>query len=58
MMILAVMTILAFFLHRVVRMIPIVVNMTPGWESWTSKKFPMGTALGASLVAYLALAAL
>ena len=51
----AVITIMAFVLHRMARVVPAIRNATPNWESWTSRKFPMGTALGGALVAYLAL---
>jgi len=45
----------AFITHRVFRRIPAVTNRTPDWVSWTSRKFPMGLALGGSLGFYLAL---
>lgn len=49
----------AFFTHRVARRIPAVRRASPDWESWERKKdFPMGLALGASLILYLAMAAL
>lgn len=49
----------AFVTHRVARQIPAVRSATPDWESWERKKdFPMGLALGASLVLYLAMATL
>lgn len=47
-----------FTAHRLVRAIPALRAMTPGWTSWESKQFPMGLALGAGLVTYLGLAAL
>ncbi|MGC9370522.1 MAG: prepilin peptidase [Paracoccaceae bacterium] len=48
-----------FVTHRAARRIPAVVNALPDWESWHRKKdFPMGLALGAVLVIYLALLAL
>ncbi|CUH84001.1 prepilin peptidase [Thalassovita mediterranea] len=44
--------------HRLVRMTPLR-NLAPDWASWERKKdFPMGLALGPTLSAYLALAAL
>ena len=45
----------ALLLHRVARALPFVRAMSPDWVSWTSKKFPMGTALGLAMVVYLAL---
>ncbi|MDF1872251.1 prepilin peptidase [Vannielia sp.] len=47
----------AFITHRTARAIPAVRRLAPHWESWTRKDFPMGLALGASMAAYLALAA-
>lgn len=47
----------AFAAHRTARAIPAVRNTAPHWESWTRKEFPMGLALGATMAAYLALAA-
>jgi len=55
MLLLAMCIIAAFILHRLARATPAIRNMAPSWESWTNRKFPMGTALGASLVLYLAL---
>ncbi len=43
----------AFITHRLFRAIPAMRSVTGDWESWTSKKFPMGLALGASLAFYL-----
>jgi prepilin peptidase CpaA len=40
--------------HRILRRIPAVRSATPGWESWTNRKFPAGLALGPSLAFYLA----
>ncbi len=45
----------SFAIHRVARAIPAVRNLTPTWESWTHKKFPMGLALSMTMVAYLIL---
>ena len=44
----------AFVAHRVLRMIPAVRALAPEWESWKRKEFPMGVALAATLMAYLA----
>ena len=45
----------AFVFHRLLKHSPFR-RLTPDWVSWTSgKRFPMGLALGAALVAYLVL---
>lgn len=44
-----------FILHRGIRRIPAITSRSPDWVSWTSKKFPMGLALGGGLAAYLVL---
>ncbi|SLN32675.1 Type IV leader peptidase family protein [Aquimixticola soesokkakensis] len=46
----------AFATHRLARAIPIVRRVTPEWASWTHGKFPMGLALGPTLIFYLLLA--
>ncbi len=56
-MLLAVLLIAAFATHRAVRRLRALRRLAPHWESWQSRKFPMGLALGPSLVIYLALAA-
>jgi prepilin peptidase CpaA len=43
----------AFVAHRGLRAIPAVRAATPDWTSWTSRKFPMGLALGGALIAHL-----
>ncbi len=43
--------------HRLFRLIPAVRSATPDWESWSRREFPMGLALGPSLIFYLGLAA-
>jgi prepilin peptidase CpaA len=46
----------AWIAHRIAR--ATLSGLAPGWKSWTSgKSFPMGLALGPTLVLYLALAA-
>lgn len=46
----------AFVTHRTARAIPAVRRALPDWESWTRKKdFPMGLALGATLIFYFVL---
>ena len=42
----------AFIVHRVAKASRIR-QMVPDWESWNRKEFPMGMALGPSLVFYL-----
>ncbi len=52
----AVCLVAAWVTHRVVKHSPLR-RLVPDWESWTTgKRFPMGLALGATLVAYLTLA--
>lgn len=48
----------SFAAHRLVRAVPALRGLSPGWASWESKQFPMGLALGAGLVAYLGLVAI
>lgn len=48
----------AFVCHRTARRIPAVRRVAPEWESWERKDFPMGLALGALLIVYLALGAI
>lgn len=55
-MLLACVTIVSFIAHRVARAMPIAQTLAPGWESWSRREFPMGLALGPSLLFYLALA--
>lgn len=46
----------AWVAHRLAR--ATVAGLVPDWKSWTTgKRFPMGLALGPTLIAYLALAA-
>ena len=47
----------AFAAHRLARAIPALRGLASHWESWSNPKFPMGLALSASLLIYLALAA-
>lgn len=48
----------ALVTHRAARATSFVRNLTPNWVSWTSgARFPMGLALGGSLVGYLWLGA-
>lgn len=47
----------AFFTHRGARGVPALRRAAPHWESWSRKDFPMGLALGGTLLLYLGLAA-
>lgn len=47
----------AFATHRSARAAPAVRRAFPEWESWVRGEFPMGLALGASLIFYLVLGA-
>ncbi len=47
-------TMAAYIVHRIV-MNSSIKNMVPDWESWQSKKFPLGFALGPTLIIYLML---
>lgn len=47
----------AFAAHRLLRMVPAVRRVTPGWVSWTRKDFPMGLALVGTFLFYLSLIA-
>jgi prepilin peptidase CpaA len=43
--------------HRIASKTPAIRNLAPDWTSWTAgKRFPMGLALGSTLVVYLAMA--
>ncbi len=39
--------------HKIFKRIPAMRDLTPEWESWSNKKFPMGLALGPALGFYL-----
>lgn len=56
MMLLATVLLAAFVIHRTVRATPPLRRMAPHWESWARGDFPMGLALGGTLLLYLALA--
>ncbi|MGY6550035.1 MAG: prepilin peptidase [Roseinatronobacter sp.] len=47
----------SFITHRLFRSLPVAEAVAPGWESWRSRKFPLGLALGPALLFYLGLAA-
>lgn len=48
----------AFVTHRLFQRSAAFRKLTPDWESWDNKDFPMGFALGGTLVFYLALGAI
>lgn len=48
----------AFIAHRLMRQVAPVRRLTPDWESWQRKEFPMGLALGPTLIFYLVLASI
>lgn len=52
---LAAIVLFAFVFHRVLQRSQFIRKHTVDWKSWDNKDFPMGLALGATLVAYLAL---
>jgi prepilin peptidase CpaA len=45
----------AFVTHRAARSVPAVRTAFPAWESWSRKDFPMGLALGGTLIFYVLL---
>ena len=45
----------AFTTHRAARAVPALRRAFPHWESWNRGDFPMGLALGGTLIFYLAL---
>ena len=49
-------TVISFVAHRLVRRLPRLRGLAPDWESWNRRDFPMGLALGPSLLFYLCLA--
>ncbi|WP_240758240.1 prepilin peptidase [Palleronia sediminis] len=57
-MILSVMLLASFALHRAARGLGVGRRVGSGWVSWTSPRFPMGLALGPTLIVYLWLCAL
>ena len=48
----------AFVTHRGARSVPAVRRAFPSWESWARGDFPMGLALGGTLIFYLILGVL
>ena len=57
-LLLSVLAILTFVLHRLARQVPALRAATPDWVSWQRRDFPFGIALAPSLIVYLALAAM
>lgn len=49
-------TVFSVFLHRIARRMTVIRQLTPDWESWHRRDFPMGLALGPTLLFYLCLA--
>lgn len=47
--------VISLIMHRLFQSSKAIRKMTTDWKSWDTKDFPMGLALGGSLVAYLAL---
>ncbi len=47
----------ALITHRVLQRSKSFRKLTPDWQSWDNKDFPMGLALGGALITYLALGA-
>lgn len=56
-LLLACVTIVSFISHRLARRTSGITAMAPAWESWHRNEFPMGLALGPSLLFYVTLAA-
>lgn len=55
-MLLATVTLVSFVAHRIARRTSLVQGLVPEWESLHRREFPMGLALGPSLLFYLCLA--
>lgn len=55
-MLLASVTLVSFIAHRIARRTSLVQGLVPEWESLHRREFPMGLALGPSLLFYLCLA--
>ena len=58
MILLSVLTIVTFVLHRLARQVPAVRAAAPGWVSWDRRDFPFGIALAPALIGYLAMSAI
>ncbi len=57
-MLLAVVILVSFIAHRLLRRMALVQGLAPTWESWHRREFPLGLALGPSLLFYLCLASI
>ena len=57
-MLLAAVVVVSFVAHRLARRSTTVQGWAPHWESWHRREFPMGLALGPSLLFYLCLASI
>lgn len=57
-MLLAVVIVVSFVAHRLARRTSLVQGLAPEWESWHRREFPLGLALGPSLLFYLSLASI
>ncbi len=57
-MLLSVVVVVSFVAHRLVRRVALVQGLAPQWESWHRREFPLGLALGPSLLFYLCLASI
>lgn len=55
---LSLMAVVTFLLHRIARRIAAVRAAAPDWVSWERREFPFGIALAPTLIVYLALAAM
>ncbi|WP_424939578.1 prepilin peptidase [Aliiroseovarius sp. S253] len=49
----AVMIVLGFTAHRIMRRIKPLRDLTPNWESWSRRDYPMGLSISLTFVAYL-----
>lgn len=49
--------IISFIAHRLIRQSALAHRLAPDWESWQRREFPLGLALGPSLLFYLMLGA-
>ena len=57
-LLLAAVSLAGFLTHRLARRVALVRAQTPNWQSWERSEFPMGLALGPTLIFYLALASI
>lgn len=57
-MLLGAVIVVSFVAHRLVRRTSLAQGLAPEWESWHRREFPLGLALGPSLLFYLCLASI